>query len=487
MKWGGYPRISEDPKDLRAGIDRQIEDITAAIVARGGSAEDIRWFVENDTSAYKKKRVSLTDPLGNAYYGYRVIRPVWHQALHELRSGAIDGLMVWDLDRLARDNRDLEDAIEVVQYYGRRIEGTKAGSIDLTSDGGMAMARVIVAFNNKSSADTGRRVKRAHRAAAKAGRPVGGYRPFGWKADRSTLDPKESRLVREAVEELIAGGTIRGIVRRWTEAGIKTTANADWKGATLRQYLRNARLVGYRTYNREVLLDDYGKPVRGLWEPMLDLDQWERLQAVLAKPEGRTRVPRRDARHYLLTGILRCGRCSAVMYGNRYPTGKHYYSCKDNGHVVTASGEGCDRLMGKLVLARMADEALETQPVQWDGEQALAAVQGKIDALMDAFLAGTLTGDVAFPRVQALEAELAEMREGRALWLASTTGPAIQQVTPEQWESWDDDERRPYVEKVIDAVFVRPATQRGNRFDPERLDVVWKRPGGRPSLVAVPS
>jgi DNA invertase Pin-like site-specific DNA recombinase len=32
----------------------------------------------------------------------------------------VDGLIVYDIDRLTRDNRHLEDAIEVVQNFGAR-------------------------------------------------------------------------------------------------------------------------------------------------------------------------------------------------------------------------------------------------------------------------------------------------------------------------------------------------------------------------------
>ena len=71
--------------------------------------------------------------------------------LTDLRSGVIDGVVVYDLDRLARDNRDLEDAIETAQYSGKVWAGV-TGSVDLSTDGGRAMARVLVAMQNKSSA-----------------------------------------------------------------------------------------------------------------------------------------------------------------------------------------------------------------------------------------------------------------------------------------------------------------------------------------------
>src|SRR5690606_3225409 len=99
---------------------------------RRGAASTVL-YEENDTSAYKKKRLVRTDEHGNRYLVYRVIRPVWQRMLADLRSGVIDAAVVVDIDRLARDLRDLEDAIEIAQYYGRRFEGL-TGSLDLNTD-----------------------------------------------------------------------------------------------------------------------------------------------------------------------------------------------------------------------------------------------------------------------------------------------------------------------------------------------------------------
>lgn len=47
-------------------------------------------------------------------------------------------------------------------------------------------------------------------------------------------------------------------------------------------------------------------------------------------------------------------------------------------------------------------------------------------------------------------------------------------VTPEEWECLTRSERAVYVEALLEAVIVQPATKRGNRFDPERLVYVWR-------------
>lgn len=494
LKIGGYPRISEDPNDTRAGVDRQIEDIITEAVKLGADPSAIEWYNENDTSAYKKKRIKVVDPLGNEYVGYRVIRPQWHQALHDLRTKKIDVLIVWDLDRLARDPRDLEDAIEAAEYYGATIVSATASEIDLTTSSGQMTARFFVLIANKSSADTARRVARAHLATAKAGKAVGGYRPFGWKKDREALDPKESAAVLKAVDSLLAGRSLRSVTRELNEAGFTTTAGKPWMPATLRQYLKNPRLVGLRTYRRDVLLDESGAPVRGQWEPMLDRATYDRLQLLLDKPDERRRVPSRDSKHYLLTGILRCGVCGGMMYGNAAPKGAglFYYKCageRPRRHVVSGSGQEIDRLVTRLLLEYLATQDLGDVPTatEWPGESELTEAQQMADELMNAYMAKRISGERVLGRVEALEVKIADMKKDRAQWLTDTTGPVVAELTPEKFEALDTDAKRAHIGKVFEAVMVRPATQRGNRFDPSRLDPVQRQPSRRRPLRAVPS
>ncbi|MEV7976442.1 recombinase family protein [Streptomyces sp. NPDC086519] len=99
--------------------------------------------------------------------------------MEDLKSGrtpdgqSLDGLIVYDIDRLTRDNRHLEDAIDVVERHRRPIIDIN-GSLDLLTENGRATARVVVAMSNKQSADTARRVRRKHRALEREGIPTGG-------------------------------------------------------------------------------------------------------------------------------------------------------------------------------------------------------------------------------------------------------------------------------------------------------------------------
>lgn len=466
--WGNYLRISEDPHDIGNGVNRQQQDTREAVEKHGGTIT--KTYRENDTSAYKKRKVRRRDEAGNEYHAYRVIRPVWQKALTDLRSGVIDALMVWDIDRLARDPRDLEDAIEVVEYYGKRIEGA-TGSINLMTDDGRAMARVMVAMANKSSADTARRVKRAHVELARTGAAIGGTRPFGWNSDKVTINPSEAQLVRSAVERLLAGdATMHGIAREWNKLGITTTKGNKWDQVGIRQYLGNARLVGQREYE--------GKHYLGQWEPMIEKATWERLQAFFAvRAIGKGTRP--AARRFLLSGIVRCGTCAGSMYGNMTPIeGKHNYMCRGRStgadHVVSVAGHRVDDLVVTAVLRKMSNAVVPTADEEWIGESRLVELRGEKAEALARMRAKTLSASAAMSMVEILETEEAELTAERAAWLRRTSGPSQQQVTSESFDAMNLDARRELIAAWIKFVIVQPPTTRSRHFDPNRLDVIWQ-------------
>lgn len=278
---------------------------------------------------------------------------------------------------------------------------------------------------------------------------------------------------------------LRQIAREWTELGVKTpsgtnTPGRDWSGTTISRMLRSPRLAGWRIHQTQIAVGRDGQPVRGQWEPTLEQAKHDALVQALTRPERRSRIPRKGARHYLLTGVVRCGVCNGPMFGNRYAEGKHYYVCQGRGgsgdHGLSISGHGTDAAITELVFARLADVDLDKPLPVFAGEQRLAQIEGQITQLMGAFSSGTLSAAVVFPQVSALEAERDELQAERADLAASAAGPKVGHVDRDTWEAMDVHRRRAVIERVLDAVLIKPAVRRtGNQLDLERIVPVWKR------------
>src|SRR5688500_330742 len=95
---GLYLRISEDRFDTEAGVDRREADGYAGANVREWTIA--RVYRENDTSAWKRRKIKV-----NGRVVMRVIRPEFRQMLEDFQDGIIDGILVYDLDRLLRQNR----------------------------------------------------------------------------------------------------------------------------------------------------------------------------------------------------------------------------------------------------------------------------------------------------------------------------------------------------------------------------------------------
>lgn len=508
MNWAGLTRLSTEEaegepleadsqpgaasrfitgRDIKSTAEQE-KDNREFVTGRGGRY--VYTYTEPDTSAWKRRPVRLPD--GRVVH--RVIRPVFEGALADLKSGRapngerIDGLIVYDIDRLTRDSRHLEDAIEIVEHYHRPIIDI-TGTLDLLTDNGRAMARVIVAMANKQSADTARRVKRKHKAMQQEGIPGGGPRPFGWQEDRRTLHPREAKLIRDAARRLIEGAPRYAVVADWNRQGVLTANGKKWSVQVLKKVLSNPRICGYRSRividvdaetgsqsrHTVIVCDDKGKPVMGQYEAILAPAEWQALTAILE--EAPKRGNGHNARTYLLTGTLRCGKddCGARLRAlkaspaKKKPEGYFYYMCPGK-----ATGRGCggvlipgpeaDELVRKLVIAKHEEEAASreaaTAPEVWPDEQKLANIREDIEDLKQARKGRLISAQRYYKDLAEYEAEEQQLTRNRNAWqrkaLAAEGAPV---EMAQEWSRADITlaEKRAYVERTFTAIVVLPS------------------------------
>lgn len=459
-----YCRISQDTEGRALGVARQEADCRA-LAEREGIAPVVV-FTDNDRGASTRSRKT---------------RPAYADMLARAERGEFGAVVAYSTSRLTRRPREFDSMIDLAERHGVRILTVASGQVNLDTADGRAVARTLAAWDAAEAERTAERVARKHLENAMNGKAVGGVRPFGYEADKVTVRESEAALIRKATADVIAGVPLRAIAREWQEGGVLSPREVPWRSQTIRQMLRGPRLAGWRVHRGQVAVGADGKPVRGQWEAILDDETHRRVVAAMTTVDTRSRKPRKGARHYLLTGIVRCGVCMAPMYGNRYSEDRHYYVCsgtataaKDHGNSV--SGHGVDAAVSAMVLRYLeteGDNLPAAEPVRFTQEARLDAVGAQISELMGAFVAGTLSGAVVFPAVEALEAERENLEKLR---IAETVpvGPDLTRIDRETWEAWDTDRRRAAVEKLLDAVLIRPAVKRQNRLDLDRIDPVWK-------------
>lgn len=492
---GSYARISDAYESretgvTEGGVKRQLQANKHIVQARQWQLAE-RLYVDNNVSAFKSN----------------VVRDAFEDLLDDLEAGVIDGIVCYNLDRFARQVSDLERAIRIydeARKQGRELVfATAEGDLNLASDDGLTMARVMVAFANKASRDTARRVSLKHQEMRDEGRAIGGARPFGWdwQRDRATgidgtviegpryhvLNVREAAAIREAATGLTDGSmTWRDVVRAWNEAGLLTPRGGAWQPQTVKQVMRNPRLAGWLVHKGKIAVHSRtGRLIRANAPAILTDEEFEALLVATDGRRGTTQASGR--RRYLLAGVVRCAECGARMAGSK--AGRYYYyNCRlgngvarDGGNPcghVSISGLGLDALITELVLPRVIEETAGlTASTERPHQEELLALQTEKEGLLTAYRDHKATSEIVFPEVTRIEARIEELRYLQAEWSREQKVLARGiSVTEETWNSLDVEEQRTHIARHIEAVYVKAATRRGNRFDHERvLPPVWRK------------
>ena len=116
-------------------------------------------------------------------------------------------MVAWDLDRLYRQPRELEDLIDLADQKHLAL-ATVGGDADLCTDNGRLFARIKGAVARSEVERKSARQKRANKQRAEAGRPSRSTVPFGYrKGDDGALvlEPAEAMMVRDAYSAILAG------------------------------------------------------------------------------------------------------------------------------------------------------------------------------------------------------------------------------------------------------------------------------------------
>ena len=469
-------RISDDRAGDAAGVDRQDKDCRTLGARLGWPITKV--YIENDTSAFKRRKVRLPD--GST--GLRVLRPVFRGILDDLVDGAITALIAYDLDRVARDPRDLEDLIDVVETH-KRPTAAVTGSLDLSTDSGIAMARVMVALANKSSRDTSRRVARKHLELAEQGKVGGGgIRSYGYARDGLTIVDSEAAIVRELAARVIAGDSLTTLARDLTERGIPTVrAGTRWNARSVHAVVSKGRNAALREHKGEVV----GPAV---WPAILDQETWHQVKGALGeRAKGSTNRLR-----FWLTGVLICGLCGRPMAGSTIgggtrPRTRYWCPTPRGGCGKIAIDAQCSEdIAARLIVAYLSrPDVLADLAAATSHEN---AQQARKDAADDEAQLAELAGMWGRRKITTKEYLAARgpvedrLSRSKAVMRASTP-PGVRALLAavditQAWARLTDPHDRREVARIVfpNGIAVQPAKPRTFTFDETRLVPGWRTP-----------
>jgi DNA invertase Pin-like site-specific DNA recombinase len=462
VRAGIYARISSDREGDGLGVARQIEDCERLAERKGWRV--VEQYVDDDVSAWSGRR-----------------RPQYLRSLDDLEAGAIDGLLVYDLDRLHRQPSELESFIEMCSRLRLTNVASVSGDIDLTTPDGQFQARILGAVAKKESDDKSRRIRRKHEEIAASGKVSGGgSRPYGYEADKVTLRPGEAAIVAECARRLLAGEPVRSIARDLNERGVPSAGGGKWAPQSLRRMLASPRISGQRAHHGEIV-------AAAEWPGIISVEEGAKIRALLANPERRTN---KAARRYLLGGLLVCSHCGERLVARPRAGGQRRYACA-SGPGFSGCGktyinaDEVERFVTEAVLIRLDSAELQRaierrerkapDAQRWWQEaeaaqaqlQELATAYGQREISMDEWKAARKPIE---QRLSGARKQLAKVSRSNVLDGYIGNGKGLRA----EWDSLDLSQQHAIVAAVVDSVVVGPARRGYNRFDESRLTPVWR-------------
>ncbi len=313
-----YCRISEDPRDLQAGVDRQKLDCRAYAERQGWTVVDT--FVDNDTSAYNGKKH----------------RRDYHRLLAAVQARQFDVVVGYHSSRWHRDVMEYFQFVELLKATGIAWHTAMEGEIRFNSATDEATSTMRAVFNQLESALKSERVRRQKLDAAMAGKHNGGIRCFGYEPDGMTVREDEAAEIKRLAEAVIRGQSLRSLALELNERGVPTVKGRRWSSAHLGKMLVRPRLAGLRQHRGKII-------GQAAWPAILDRETHEAVKAILGDPKRCTggsgrRGPVPTA---LGTGLYVCAICGEPrMRLGRTGSRKAAYKCgnidltQKQGHVT---------------------------------------------------------------------------------------------------------------------------------------------------------
>lgn len=424
------------------------------VAERRWSVADV--YVDNDRSASKK---------GTS-------RPAYERMLADIEAGKIEAVVVWNMDRLTRQPRQLEAFVDLCEDVGMTKFATVSGDVDLATADGVMMARITGAFAAGEVRKLRDRLRRKALEVAESGKPWGGHRPIGFADNRVDHNPVEAEAIRRAAAMILDGATLMAAAEPLREIGA-VSPRRDNSSRTLKRILTSPRIAGLREYRGEIIS-------KATWEPIIGRADWERLRTILLRP-GRYSV---SSRQHLLTGFVRCTCGSKLsVHVRNHEGGRVIYSCR------TARG-GCGHVG---VDGRRLEEHVSAEVASWLDSPAMhRALQRRSDDTDDrevdllAALAEDerLLNDLA-RQVGELKASVSEwstMRQPIVDRIDATRAELVRTVPASPslitiehlqrlWQSAESDKRREAMRVMGVTVVVAPVGKAARRFQSERVKV----------------
>ena len=403
-------------------------------------------------------------------------RPQFLQMVKDSEKRQFQVVIVWKLDRFARNRFDSAYYKNILKKHGVRVVSATERISD--DPDGRLLEGIIESMAEHFSASLAQNVMRGQRQNMEKGLHVGGYAPYGYKVvdKKLVVIEEEARVIRYAFEEYAKGVQKKKLREELAKKGLVSKKGTPIADSTFYNILKNQKYIG-------IYLFGEGEVVGGC-APIVDKEVFDKVQKRLEQ-NSRGKDGSKAKEEYLLSGKLFCGLCGEKLNGNLNKNKKGvryaYYQCMGRKFK-----RNCDKKSEKkeflewYVVEQTIEYVLQPERMGYiasriverykkdynDGElkqleKQLSKIEREAKAAVDASIkAPEAARQIYYDKLELLMAQKADIEQD----ISSMRIAASMQLTEEQIIAWikiftkgeemDKDFQRRIIDVFINSVYV---------------------------------
>lgn len=283
----------------------------------------------------KKLKLNITEIYKEIVSGDTIAdRPVVQQVLDEVEQGLWDGVLVMEIERLARgDNIDQGIVARAFKLNGTKII-TPSKTYDPDNEFDEEFFEFGLFMSRREYKTIKRRIYRGRVASVKEGKFVGSVPPYGYdkikikdgKGYMLIPNENEKDVVKLIYKLYLQGNGMTEICNKLDGLGIKPRNRDMWSKSTVRDILKNPVYIGKIrwSYRQEKLKKDGTEIIKvrninnecilvdGLHEALISNEDYDQVQKNI-KSHITTPVKKDLKLKNPFTGLLFCAKCGSKM------------------------------------------------------------------------------------------------------------------------------------------------------------------------------
>lgn len=453
----------------------------AVIYARYSSHNQTEQSIEgqlHDAYAFAERNgyQVIGEYIDRALTGTKDTRPDFQRMIRDAEKRAFQLVIVWKLDRFARNRYDSAIYKARLKKHGVRVVSVMENLTD--GPEGIILEGILESMAEYYSANLSENVRRGLRESIAKGHYVGGHVPYGYRQEGTRLvaDERTAPLAVEIFRRYAAGDRPSQIARDFNARGLHTRKGKAWTVGSFDGILCNPVYIGQYMFG--------GQVVPGVADALLDEETFraaERRRQQNKRAPAAAKAPVR----YQLQGKAFCGHCGAPMVGEsgrgKGGTVYHYYACaaKKKRHTCKKKNEKkdflewyvCEQTVQYILAPERVDiiagRVAEAYRREFGGsqiealEKTVARLEADLNSLVDSLM---VMPAAARPRIAARMEQLEAERSDAEADLARLRLASGIQLTAEQVKAWlrtfqrgdlmDEGFRQKIIDVFVNSVYV---------------------------------